>query len=124
MLCIRQTDLKSLIAYRSVCHIRLVVVSFSFVSFLTLRGIILVIIAHGLTSPGIFVLARIMYEIYGSRRLIIIKGLLRTIPLIRMMWFIIVLCNLSGPPSLNLIREITVFSYGSNIGMVFVVIFI
>jgi NADH-ubiquinone oxidoreductase chain 4 len=62
ILCLRQTDVKTLIAYSSVAHIRLVVTaSLSLTSFGVI-GAYLLMIAHGVTSSGMFSAANILYE--------------------------------------------------------------
>ena len=42
----------------------------------------MLIIGHGLCSGGLFALAGLTYEVSGSRRMIVTKGLLVTLPMI------------------------------------------
>lgn len=63
-------------------------------------------LAHGLCSSGIFSVANIVYERRQSRRLLSNKGLLNLIPRIALWWFLLVVGNMAGPPSLNLIGEV------------------
>jgi NADH-ubiquinone oxidoreductase chain 4 len=80
IICLRQADLKSLIAYSSVGHIGILIVGvLSFTSW-GFMGAILMIIAHGIVSSGIFCLANITYEINHSRSIVLTKGLLTTAP--------------------------------------------
>lgn len=106
LLCLRQVDIKSLIAYSSVVHIRLVLCGLIIFSWWGLIGAVVVIVGHGLCSSGLFCLANMVYERIGRRRLLIRKGLLRFIPRIGLWWFLLSIGNIAAPPSLNLFGEI------------------
>lgn len=107
IICLRQIDMKSLIAYSSVAHIGLVLCGLRIIIWWGLNGAVIVIIGHGLCSSGLFCLANIVYERVGRRRLIIGKGLLNFIPRIGLWWFILRVGNMAAPPSLNLLGEIS-----------------
>jgi NADH-ubiquinone oxidoreductase chain 4 len=79
-ICLRQTDLKALVAYSSVAHIGLVLGGLITLNYWGICGAFTLIIAHGLCSSGLFCLTNISYERLGSRSLIINKGLLNFIP--------------------------------------------
>lgn len=104
--CLRQLDLKILIAYSSVAHIGLVLGGLFTLTYWGIRGRFLIIIAHGLCSSGLFCLANISYERILSRRLLINKGIINFIPSIALWWFLLSSSNISAPLSLNLISEI------------------
>ena len=104
--CLRQLDLKILIAYSSVAHIGLVLSGLFTLTFWGIRGRFLIIIAHGLCSSGLFCLANISYERLFTRRILINKGLINFIPSIALWWFLLSSSNISAPLSLNLISEI------------------
>lgn len=106
LICLRQPDIKSLIAYSSVGHIGLLVAGVTSNNNLGLRGAIIIIVAHGLVSSALFCIANITYEITHTRSLIITKGLLIRTPLLSLLWFILVCANIAAPPSINLLREI------------------
>lgn len=110
LICFYQTDIKSLIAYSSVAHIRIVIAGILTISFWGIRGSYLLIISHGLCSSGLFCLANIVYERVGRRRIIINKGLLNFIPRMALWWFLLRACNMAAPPSINLLREIRLFN--------------
>lgn len=104
--CLRQLDLKILIAYSSVAHIGLVLRGlFSFTNW-GINGRFLIIIGHGLCSSGLFCLANISYERIISRSLLINKGLINFMPSLSLWWFLLCSRNISAPLSLNLISEI------------------
>ena len=104
--CLRQLDLKLLIAYSSVAHIRLVLGGIFTLYDWGFSGSLLIIIGHGLCSSGLFCLANISYERLLRRRMLINKGLIRFIPSLSLWWFLLCSRNISAPLSLNLISEI------------------
>lgn len=106
LVCLRQTDLKALIAYSSVAHIGVVLGGIITLNYLGVCGAYTLIIAHGLCSSGLFCLVNITYERLRSRSLLINKGLLNFIPSITLWWFLLSACNIAAPPSLNLLGEI------------------
>lgn len=110
LICFYQTDIKSLIAYSSVAHIRIVIAGIITMSFWGISGSYLLMISHGLCSSGLFCLANIVYERVGRRRIIINKGLINFMPRIALWWFLLRACNMAAPPSINLLREISLFN--------------
>lgn len=106
ILCLRQNDIKSLIAYSSVSHIAIVLRRIITLSTWGFFGSIIIIIGHGLCSSGLFCLANINYERIKSRRLYLNKRIINLIPNLSLIWFLTVSSNMSFPPSLNLFGEI------------------
>lgn len=106
LICLRQTDLKCLIAYSSVGHIGLMVAGALINSNWGLQAALAIIIAHGLRSSALFVIANINYELTHTRRLYLIKGLMTLAPTLTLWWFIFTARNIAAPPSINLMREI------------------
>lgn len=80
LICLRQSDIKSLIAYSSVSHMGLVLGGIMTINSWGYYGALIIIIAHGLCSSGLFCLANISYERLGRRRLFLNKGLINLIP--------------------------------------------
>jgi NADH-ubiquinone oxidoreductase chain 4 len=72
--------MKSLIAYSSVAHMALVLGGIITLRKWGLTSSLVLIVAHGLCSSGLFFLANINYERLISRRLIINKGIISFIP--------------------------------------------
>lgn len=105
-ICIRQVDLKSLIAYSSVSHIGLVTGGVISNTCWGWHGALVIILAHGLCSSGLFALANINYETTKTRRIFITKGLLSFFPAMCFWWFLFSVANMSAPPFINLIGEI------------------
>lgn len=110
LLCLRQTDLKSLIAISSVSHINLVVAAALTSSPWSYSGAIIMIIAHGLTSSALFCLANTSYERTNSRTIILLRGALTIFPLAGAWWLISLLLNIAFPPTINFMGEILIMT--------------
>nr|APX40663.1 NADH dehydrogenase subunit 4 [Mantura chrysanthemi] len=106
LICIRQSDMKSLIAYSSVSHMGLVLGGIMTLNYWGIWGALVMMLAHGLCSSGLFCLANLMYERTLSRSLYLNKGLLNLIPSFSLWWFLLLSSNMAAPPSLNLVSEI------------------
>ena len=106
LICTRQQDIKSLIAYSSVAHIGLGLAGILSNSAWGWKASVIIIIAHGLSSSALFFMTRTAYEITNSRALIINKGILILAPAISTIWFLIIATNMGAPPFLNLAAEI------------------
>nr|BAJ11183.1 NADH dehydrogenase subunit-4 [Cobitis striata]BAJ11187.1 NADH dehydrogenase subunit-4 [Cobitis striata]BAU45945.1 NADH dehydrogenase subunit 4 [Cobitis minamorii minamorii] len=109
-ICLRQTDLKSLIAYSSVSHMGLVAGGILVQTPWGFTGAIILMIAHGLVSSALFCLANTIYERTHSRTMILARGLQMIFPLTATWWFIANLANLALPPLPNLMGELTIIS--------------
>nr|YP_010022532.1 NADH dehydrogenase subunit 4 [Fannia scalaris]QOP39380.1 NADH dehydrogenase subunit 4 [Fannia scalaris] len=110
LICLRQSDLKALIAYSSVAHMGIVLAGLMTLSYMGLCGSYSLMIAHGLCSSGLFCLANISYERMGSRSLLINKGLLNFMPSMSLWWFLLSSGNMAAPPTLNLLGEISLIN--------------
>nr|AGW31630.1 NADH dehydrogenase subunit 4 [Mobula birostris]AIZ03231.1 NADH dehydrogenase subunit 4 [Mobula birostris]AOY35893.1 NADH dehydrogenase subunit 4 [Mobula birostris]AOY35958.1 NADH dehydrogenase subunit 4 [Mobula alfredi] len=108
--CLRQTDLKSLIAYSSVSHMGLVAAAILIQTPWSFAGATALMIAHGLISSTLFCLANTNYERTHTRTLILTRGLQIILPLMATSWFLANLANLALPPSPNLMGELLIIS--------------
>nr|YP_626711.1 NADH dehydrogenase subunit 4 [Paradactylodon persicus]ABC56134.1 NADH dehydrogenase subunit 4 [Paradactylodon persicus] len=108
VICMRQTDLKSLIAYSSVSHMGLVIAAALIQTPWSFTGAIILMISHGLISSALFCLANMNYERTHSRTLLLMRGTQTILPLMTTWWLLINLSNMALPPSLNLWGELTI----------------
>nr|ACT80199.1 NADH dehydrogenase subunit 4 [Bradysia amoena] len=106
LMCLRQLDLKSLIAYSSVAHMGIVLSGMMTLMLWGLTSSYTLMIAHGLCSSGLFCLANINYERIHSRSLLINKGLMSFMPSMTLWWFLLCASNMACPPTINLLGEI------------------
>nr|YP_010035245.1 NADH dehydrogenase subunit 4 [Limosa haemastica]QRZ02519.1 NADH dehydrogenase subunit 4 [Limosa haemastica] len=107
-ICLRQTDLKSLIAYSSVSHMGLVIAACMIQTHWSFSGAMILMISHGLTSSMLFCLANTNYERTHSRILLLTRGLQPLLPLMATWWLLANLTNMALPPTTNLMAELTI----------------
>nr|QLD96981.1 NADH dehydrogenase subunit 4 [Amblyomma marmoreum] len=103
--CLFQIDIKSLIAYSSVCHMGIVLSGIMSFSIFSSMGAILIMIGHGLCSSGLFCLANLVYERVFTRSIMMFKGLKSIFPSLTLWWFLFCIINMSAPLTLNLFGE-------------------
>ena len=106
IVCLINRDMKVIIAYSSVVHISLIIINLLSKNFWRINGTIIIILAHGLCSSGIFSCANIIYERSHSRRIILNKAKLNLFPIISRFWFLLCIANFGGPFTYNLLGEI------------------
>lgn len=105
VLCLRQIDIKVIIAYSSVRHIRFAVALLLSGQWMALLRSLFLIVAHGISSSAIFAGANLIYEKTHSRNLVLINGLLANLPKFAIFWFIACLGNMGTPPTINFLAE-------------------
>nr|WNH23736.1 NADH dehydrogenase subunit 4 [Poromitra crassiceps] len=109
-ICLRQTDLKSLIAYSSVSHMGLVAGGILIQTPWGFTGALILMIAHGLASSALFCLANTNYERTHSRTMILARGLQMVLPLMTSWWLLASFANLALPPLPNLMGELMIIT--------------
>nr|QHT64909.1 NADH dehydrogenase subunit 4 [Perinereis sp. PA-2020] len=114
LICTRQQDMKSLIAYSSVGHMSLVMAGLLINTQWGLWGAVAMMISHGLLSSALFASADMCYSMSNSRSLLMNKGLNIAIPSMSMLWFIMCAANMAAPPSCNLMAEIILITCTST----------
>nr|YP_010271053.1 NADH dehydrogenase subunit 4 [Spinactaletes boneti]UJY98011.1 NADH dehydrogenase subunit 4 [Spinactaletes boneti] len=105
-ICCRLNDMKALVAYSSVAHMGMVICSLISYNINGYIGGLLMMIAHGVTSSGMFCMVNMFYERLGSRSLYLGKGLITFIPIYSLLMFLLCASNIAAPPTINLFSEI------------------
>nr|YP_009420772.1 NADH dehydrogenase subunit 4 [Conomurex luhuanus]ASO76836.1 NADH dehydrogenase subunit 4 [Conomurex luhuanus] len=109
IICFRQTDFKSLIAYSSVGHMSLMLAGAFSNSAWGWYGALVLMVSHGFCSSALFALANYTYEKTHTRSLFLTKGMLMLLPTLSLWWFMFAIMNMAAPPSINLMGEIMMF---------------
>lgn len=111
IICLRQLDLKSLVAYSSVVHMGPVLRCFFFLSHYRLFGSFILMLSHGFCSCGLFFLLNFLTKFYFSRRSFILRGCLILSSITSFFWVLFCFFNIAFPPSFNFFSEVlTIFS--------------
>ena len=121
VICLLEKDIKKLIAYSSVGHIRFVILSLGIKNFLGLKGGFLFMITHGIRSSVLFIGSYYMYINSQSRSLIINFRFLSYWPIFTFFWFLSNLAGIRAPPRGSFFREIfcLIRSFSLNLNFFF-----
>jgi len=95
--CIRQSDLKKLIAYSSVSHMGLVTLGLFRGNLSSQLGRSLMMITHGVVRPALFLCVGLLYERFGTRTLDVYGGIATRMPLFSIVWRVAVFSNMAIP---------------------------
>ena len=103
---IRTIDIKELIAYSSVCHAAVYLMSMLSNTIQGIEGSIVLGLAHGFVSSGLFICAGgILYDRTSTRLISYYKGLTQIMPIFSILFFILCLANCGVPLTFNFIGE-------------------
>src|ERR1700754_2088329 len=103
---LRTIDIKELIAYSSVSHAAVYLAGVFSNTIQGIQGGILLGLAHGFVSSGLFISAGgILYDRSGTRLITYYRGIAQIMPLFSVLFFILCLANAGTPLSLNFIGE-------------------
>lgn len=103
---LRTTDIKELIAYSSVSHAAVYLLGIFSNSIQGIEGAILLGLAHGFVSSGLFICAGgVLYDRSHTRLITFYRGMTQLMPLFSILFFILCLSNAGTPLSLNFIGE-------------------
>jgi NADH-ubiquinone oxidoreductase chain 4 len=103
---LRTTDIKELIAYSSVSHAAVYLIAAFSNTIQGIEGSILLGLAHGFVSSGLFICAGgVLYDRSGTRLIYFYKGIAQLMPLFSVIFFILSLGNCGVPLTLNFVGE-------------------
>jgi len=105
-LCLRQVDLKSFVAYSSICHIGFGLGGLYSYNLFGYYGNLFIMISHGFCSSCLFYILYLSYKRFYSRRMLILKGGNYTIPVFGFFCFIFFSLNIGVPPRFSFFSEI------------------
>ena len=116
-----QKDMKKLIAYSSVSHLGFVMLGIFALNPMGLRGGVLQMINHGISTGALFLLVGIIYERRHTREISEYGGLAKQMPMYATLFLIAALSSM-GLPTLNgFIGEFTILLGAANRSMVWAV---
>nr|YP_010583775.1 NADH dehydrogenase subunit 4 [Scaeurgus unicirrhus]UXN83971.1 NADH dehydrogenase subunit 4 [Scaeurgus unicirrhus] len=109
VICVGQSDMKSLIAYSSVGHMGVMMVGLVSGFIVGWEGAMLMMVCHGLCSSGLFCVGNLIYEKINSRSLFLCGGMINYNPVMSLLMFLLCICNMGAPPFINLVSEIMLY---------------
>ena len=103
---LRTIDIKELIAYSSVSHAAVYLLAVFSNTIQGIEGGIILGLAHGFVSSGLFIcVGGILYDRSHTRLISIYRGIAHIMPLFSILFFILCLSNAGTPLSLNFVGE-------------------
>lgn len=97
LITLRQVDIKKIIAYSSIAHMGCTILGMFAFNIIGLEGSLLMMIGHGVVSPGLFLCIGILYDRYKTRVVYYYGGLAQTMPLFSAALLILTMANISLP---------------------------
>ena len=116
LLACAQTDIKRLVAYSSISHMGFILLGAFAGTELALQGVVMQMVAHGLSTGGLFLLAGALEERYQTREMGQMGGLWSVTPRLAAMALFFACASLGLPGLANFIGEFLVLfgSYASQ----------
>jgi len=106
LVCAFQSDFKRLVAYSSVSHIIAVPLLYLSNTIISSKSLLMVILFHGLRSPVLFIIVGVLYRIFSTRQLIMIRGIILLSPLLSFLMILAFFFTMSAPPFPSFVAEV------------------
>ena len=115
-----QTDIKRLVAYSSISHMGFILLGTFAGTELALQGVVMQMVAHGLSTGGLFLLAGALEERYQTREMGQMGGLWSVMPRLATMALFFACASLGLPGLANFIGEFLILfgSYATQPAMI------
>ncbi len=117
-----QVDLKRLVAYTSVSHMGFVLLGLFAFNQLALQGVVMQMLAHGISTGALFILVGALQERIHTRDINVMGGLWQKIPRMGAVGLIFAMASLGLPGLGNFVAEFLILS-GSYQASVWITIF-
>ena len=104
-----QKDLKYINAYSSVSHCGFVLLGIGMLTKVAMAGAVMQMVSHGLMTALFFAVIGMIYERTHTRQVNEMGGLMKTMPFITTILFLVGLCSLGLPGLSGFVAEMTVF---------------
>jgi len=103
-----QEDLKRLVAYSSIAHLGVVMLGLGIWNLLSVSGAVLQMLNHGLSTSALFILAGMLQDRLGTRRLVEMGGLWKQMPVLSAFFLFFAMASLGLPGLNNFVGELLV----------------
>src|SRR5688572_10007427 len=104
-----QTDLKYINAYSSVSHCGFVLLGIGMLTRTAITGAVMQMVSHGLMTALFFAVIGMIYERTHTRQVSEMGGLMKVMPFISTVLFIVGFCSLGLPGLSGFVAEMTIF---------------
>lgn len=107
-LSLNQRDMKKLVAYSSVSHMGFVMLGMFLLNMEGLKGSVLQMINHGVSTSGLFLIVGLLYERRHTRMIDAYGGVFKRMPFYTILTFIIILSSFGLPATNGFVGELHV----------------
>ncbi len=117
LVCVRQEDVKSLVAFSSVSHLGFVMLGLFTLNLQGMEGGILQMINHGISTGALFLIVGMIYERRHTRLIADFGGLSRKIPVFAAFFMIVALSSIGLPGTNGFVGEFLIIlgTFKSNV---------
>lgn len=105
LITLRQIDMKRIIAYSSVAHMNMAMVSLCSLNSIGVYSSIYLMLSHGLIASGLFFLVGFLYNRFHVRSVYYYGGLATMMPVMSFFFFLFTLANMAFPLTSGFIGE-------------------
>jgi NADH-quinone oxidoreductase subunit M len=106
LITLRQIDMKRIIAYSSVAHMNMAIVSLCSLNVVGVYSSIYLMLSHGLIASGLFFLVGFLYSRFHVRTVSYFGGLATIMPVMTILFFVFSLANMAFPFTSGFIGEL------------------
>jgi NADH-quinone oxidoreductase subunit M len=103
-----QPDIKKLVAYSSVSHMGFVLLGIFALTVQSVQGALMVMISHGISTGGLFLLIGMLYERTHTRQIAAYGGLARAVPMYAAVLTLVALSSIGLPGTNGFVGEFLV----------------
>lgn len=112
--CIRQIDIKRIIAYSSIAHMNLSMIGLFTNEVEGVMGGVYMMLSHGIVSGSLFGIIGMVYERYKTRVLRYYRGLTIMMPIMGTIFMLLTLANIAIPGTSSYVGELLVLMGALN----------
>ena len=105
LVALAQADMKKLIAYSSIAHMGIVTAGIFAGNAISIMGAMLQMLAHGITSAGLFFGVGVLYDRTHSRQIADYGGVVKKMPWFATMFFFLTLSSIGLPATFGFLGE-------------------
>lgn len=123
IICCYQSDFKRLVAYSSVSHIIPIPILIISSNILSFKCTLMLIFFHGFASPILFMLVGLIYIMFSTRQILLIRGILLVSPLLSFIFVLAFFYTMSAPPFPSFVAEVFILLSSLKLSVYFFIFF-
>ena len=123
VICCYQSDFKRLVAYSSVSHIMPIPLLMIASNLLSFKCVLIVMFFHGFASPVLFILVGLVYSMFSTRQILLIRGILLSSPLLSFIIILAFFYTMSAPPFPSFVAEVFILLSSLRLSLYFFLFF-